>query len=46
MDNVKICDSISCFILYEAVWRHISLDNVRHYAARNFPIWDNTAEVH
>ena len=50
LDNIKICDSISCDILQEIVWRHqlrhISLDDVQLYAAFNTPIQDETAKVH
>ena len=46
----KTCDSISCDLLSEIVrrdyFRHISLDDVRLYAAWNAPIQDEAAEVH
>ena len=51
-DNVKKCDSISCDIQCTAgnsltpLIASPSLDDIRHYAACNAPIWDETAEVH
>ena len=45
LDNVKNSRQYIANSLTSSI-SHISLDDIRFYAACNAPIWDETAEVH